>query len=349
MNVLVIGGSGHFGGRICRRLEHKPGIQHFAPSRSELDINSPDLAAAFRDRNIDLVIHTAGPFQGQDYAVANACIDAGCHYVDLADGREFVNRFATLDARAKAAGVLLVSGASTLPGVSSAVFETMRGRFRSLHTVATTIAPAHQTPRGRSTVAAVLSYCGRPFTSLRNGEWVTVHGWQDLRRQHYPVLGNRWSGACDVPDLELFPEHDDSLQTVSFHAALEAWWEHLGLWLMAGISRFGLIRDWSRFVTGFGWMSERLLAFGSDRGGMHMRFSGAAPNGEKKSVDWYLLADNNHGPEIPCTPSVVIAMKLLNGDLKIRGAMACWNLFSIDDFLAELNGFDVRIIEKESA
>ena len=37
-----------------------------------------------------LVIHTVGPFQQQDFAVAQAAIAAGAHYCDLADARRFV-------------------------------------------------------------------------------------------------------------------------------------------------------------------------------------------------------------------------------------------------------------------
>ena len=346
MKVLVIGGSGHFGGRICRRLALKPDLQLVAPGRDQLDVRSADLAAQLRDLNVDVVIHTAGPFQDQNYHVAEACIDAACHYVDLADGRDFVCEFTSLDERAKSAGVTLVCGASTLPGISSTVFEAMRARFAEIESIESSIAPAHQTPRGVGTVAAVLSYCGKPFTILRNGTWTRVHGWQDLRRQRYPGLGSRWSGACDVPDLELFPARDDTLRTVSFHAALEAWWEQLSLWLMAGVARAGFVRDWSRFSRTFAAASKRFMRFGSDRGGMRMRFDGTALNGEKMRVDWYLLANNNHGPEIPCTPSIVVALKLLNGEIRKRGAMACWNLFTMDEFMRELDGYDIWIEEE---
>jgi saccharopine dehydrogenase-like NADP-dependent oxidoreductase len=39
---------------------------------------------------VDSVIHTAGPFQGQDYAVARSAIAAGANYIDLADGRDLL-------------------------------------------------------------------------------------------------------------------------------------------------------------------------------------------------------------------------------------------------------------------
>jgi len=116
-------------------LESVPDIEVIAPGHSTLDIKSPSLAASLGKYAPDVVLHTAGPFQGQDYAVARACIDAGCHYVDLADGREFVTHFSLLDADARAAGVSLISGASTLPGISSSVVEAARSEFGKIVSV----------------------------------------------------------------------------------------------------------------------------------------------------------------------------------------------------------------------
>jgi len=117
--VVVIGGTGHFGGRICRRLVGEPNTELVVTSRSlaraqalvdELPaansaavIEAAALDQSMRDFDTDLlalrpdiVIHTAGPYQGQDYGVAKACIKADSHYVDLADGRDFVQGFDTL-------------------------------------------------------------------------------------------------------------------------------------------------------------------------------------------------------------------------------------------------------------
>jgi hypothetical protein len=310
-------------------------------SGAAVDQDSPGLADRLRELNPAVVIHTAGPYQGQDYRVAQACIDAGCHYVDLADGRDFVAGFAALDAAAKNAGVVLVSGASTLPGISSAVVDQLRGRFKYIERIETSIATAHQTPRGLGTVRAVLSYCGAPFKTWRDSEWHTIHGWQDLRWQRYPTLGHRLSGACDVPDLALFPDYVPGVRTVSFHAALEASWEQLGLWSMAWLTRAGLIRDWAKFAPGFSAISERLIRFGSTRGGMHIRISGTGLDGNAHTCHWHLVAENNHGPEIPCTPAIVITKQLLRGNSPAAGAYPCLGLFTVEEFMRDLSGFDV--------
>ena len=348
MRVVLLGGTGHFGGRICRRLAHYPEIELIAPGRTELDIRSPEFCASLTKLRPDVVVHTAGPFQGQEYAVAKACVDAGCHYVDLADGREFVAGFTALDAGAKAAGVTLITGASTLPGVSSSVVENMRPRFSDIVSVETSVAPAHQSPRGIATVSAVLSYCGKSFTSLRNGSWQAVHGWQNLRVQRYPGLRARLSAVCNVPDLELMPAMIPGLQTATFHAALGAWWEQIGLWMMAWLSRLKIVADWTRFSKRFSSISDRTLGLGSDRGGMHVHIAGADHDGKKLCVDWYLMAASNHGPEIPCTPSILITRKLLYGEIVKRGAFACWNQFTIDELLEELADFNISIHEEES-
>jgi len=360
--VVVLGGTGHFGARICRRLTKEPDLELIVTSRSAerairlaaelqgqaatvniaaVDQDAPGLADRLGELNPTVVIHTAGPYQGQDYRVAQACIDVGCHYVDLADGRDFVAGFHALDAAAKDAGVVLVTGASTLPGVSSAVVNQMRDRFQSIERIETSIAPAHQTPRGPGTVHAVLSYCGMPFDVWRDGQWHTVYGWQELRWQRYPSLGRRLSGACDVPDLALFPDYVPGVRTVSFHAALEAPWEQLGLWAMAWLTRIGVVRDWSNSTPRFSAMSERLIRFGSMRGGMQLRIDGMGLDGKAHTWQWNLVAEQNHGPEIPCTPAIVIAKQLLDGKSHEAGAYPCLGLFTVDEFMQELSDFDV--------
>ena len=342
--IIVIGGTGHFGGRICRRIAGEENTELVVTSRSErkaralvdelkaivpgvpidaarIDQSAPEFENDLTALRPDIVIHTAGPYQGQDYRVAKTCISSGSHYVDLADGRDFVKGFNALHLEAKQQNVLLVSGASTLPGLSSVVIDSLRHMFGSIERVEISIAPAHQTPRGQGTVAAVLSYCGRPFPMLVGGKWVTRYGWQDMKTQRYPDLGFRLSGACDVPDLGLLPEYVDGVDTVTFHASLEAKWEQIALWLMAWLTRSGVIKSWNKFVPTFQWASDRLINLGSDVGGMHIKLSGKSTDNKQLSVTWNLTALQNHGPEIPCSPALILARKLAADKIATRGAL----------------------------
>ena len=290
----------------------------------------------------DIVVHTAGPYQGKDYRVAEACILAGSHYIDLADGRDFVKAFSGLDQRARSRGVLLISGASTLPGLSSVVIDSLRGEFGSIECIEISIAPAHQTPRGAGTIAAVLSYCGKRFAVLEGGEWKIRYGWQNLKVHRYPDLGTRLSAACDVPDLGLLPAYVDGVDTVTFHAALEAKWEQIALWLMAWLGRSGIKRQWTGLVPTFQTVSDRLIGLGSDVGGMDIRMSGKDSEQSPKSLTWNLVARRNHGPEIPCTPALILTRKLARNELAERGAYPCLGMFSLDDFADEVSDFDIE-------
>ena len=147
MRILVLGGYGNFGARICRRLAagdveviaagRDPDRGHSEASfpssigKARLNITDADLAEKIRRLSPDIVVHCVGPFQGQDYGVALASLAAGAHYLDLADGRAFVSHFsAAIDPIAQNLGLLAVTGASTgFPHFSSAVPDSVRDRF----------------------------------------------------------------------------------------------------------------------------------------------------------------------------------------------------------------------------
>ncbi len=231
--------------------------------------------------------------------------------------------------------------AFTLPGLSSAVIDHLRGQFDAIHEIEISIAPAHQTPRGTGTVKAVLSYCGKPFEVLQNGSWVKRYGWQDMKPQRYPGIGFRLSGACDVPDLGLLPGYVPGVRTVTFHAALEAKWEQVALWKMAWATRLRIVRNWDRFVPTFRWLSSRLIRLGSETGGMRMRLSGVAADQTARTVTWNLTARQNHGPEIPCTPALILARKLAANQIAKRGAFACLGMITLSEFDAEVSDLDI--------
>jgi saccharopine dehydrogenase-like NADP-dependent oxidoreductase len=360
LRVLLIGASGVFGSRIARQLAGDPRFQLTLAGRqlvsltalsealgdpsiqtAVLDVAAADLVAAIARLHPQLVIHAAGPFQAQDYRVAEACLSYGCDYVDLADGRDFVGGIAGLDDRAKAAGRLLVSGASTVPAVSSAVVDALLPRFGALEGVEHAISPGNRAPRGEATVAAILGYCGRPVQLWRDGHWQQGRGWMLTRRQTFP-FGRRWVGLCDVPDLELFPLRYPGVQQVVFRAGLELKRLHFGTLAAAWLVRLGLIRDLARYAPRLRRFSEWFLAAGSDVGGMVVELAGRDAQGQPLRLRWSLSAIAGDGPQIPAMPAVVLARKLADGELSACGAMPCMGLFTLDEALAALTGYAIE-------
>jgi uncharacterized protein YbjT (DUF2867 family) len=343
MRIVVLGGYGNFGARICRALGNDDGLEVIAAGRTargdqgvQLDMASPGFFDALKALAPGLVIHCAGPFQGQDYHVASAALAAGAHYIDLADGRDFVVRFAAAnDAFARTAGLLAVSGASTVPALSSAVVDSLAGRFRRISEIQIAIAPGQRAPRGAATMAGVLSYAGRSFKWLRQGTWADAWGWQELRRFRFAGLGTRWAAACDIPDLELFPARYLDVRTVEFRAALELGIQHLALWLVAGLRRAGMPLPVERWAPRLGRVARLMDAFGSERGGMLVSVAGTRSDGKEGRVEWHITADANHGPEIPCMAAILLARKLARGEIPARGAQPCMGLLTLAEFEPE--------------
>jgi saccharopine dehydrogenase-like NADP-dependent oxidoreductase len=352
MRVVIIGGFGNFGARICRRLVQETGLEIIATSRrpitalesvkaAALDMDSPSFAAQLRALGPDLVIHCAGPFQAQDYRVALASMACDAHYIDIADGRDFVSGFVdAVGPAAKAAGRFAITGASTLPALSSAVVDSLKHSLAHLSAIDTVIAPGQHASRGAATVAAVLGYAGQSFSWWQDGEWRSAYGWQELKREQFS-FGRRFAAVCDVPDLELLPVRYPGIKTVTFRAALEVSMQHFGLWMIAACRRAGMrfsTAGWSKLLDRVGtWLNW----LGSDTGGMMVRIVGTDYAGQSICRTWELIAKNNHGPEIPCMAAVILANRLHQGDTFTPCARVCMGILGLSDFESEFARWDI--------
>lgn len=361
-SVVVLGGYGNFGRRIVGALAHEPGARIFVCGRDlqqtqavaqetggsaeplQLDAHAPDFTARLREVGATIVVHTAGPFQGQGYSVPQACIAARAHYIDLADGRAYVCGIKALDEEAKRNDALVVSGASSLPALSSAVVDALRTQFSSIESIDHGITSGARPP-GRATMDGVLAYAGKPFSQWSDGDWRQVHGWQDLARRHYPdPINGRWIASCDVPDLDLFPERYRPVRTVQFRAGVGPATNMIGLWLASWLVRLGMLSSLTTWVPTLHRTATALARFGSRRSAMHVTVRGVGLNGEPAVRNWFLLADQDHGPFIPCFPAIALARKMLRDEISARGAMPCMGLLTVDDIISVGHGLDLRVV-----
>jgi hypothetical protein len=362
MKILIIGGYGNFGKRLVASLLNYYDHEVIVAGRSEqkaiafkqyvfgkfakqidyvvIDVLKTDLNALFEYLRPEIVVNASGPYQLQNnvqgsYRVARACIKVSCHYVDLADDRVFVNDFSkTLNREAKAAGVMLVSGASSVPGLTSAVIDEFMPEFSRLETIRYGISPGNKTERGEATVGSILSYTGKPFTTLINGCRQSIYGWQGLRLYDFGFpLGKRWMGNCNIPDLELLPSRYPELKTVHFQAGLEMTLLHIGLWCLSWPGRFGWVKNWTRYSKPLTGMSEWFIEWGSDNGGMYVELEGQNLDGASHRIAWQLVAENGVGINVPTISAELVIERISEGDL-IVGAMPCVGLFNLSSFFA---------------
>lgn len=359
MKTIVLGGYGNFGARISRALANTPGIDLVIAGRSEakarelahecgaeaavLDIGDPRLAYQLGKLGAGLVIHTAGPFQEQGYGVAQASASAGAHYIDLADGRRFVCDFpVAMDALFRQHGRVAYTGASTVPALSSAVVDHLTHGWQGISDIDYCIGPAQTAPRGIATMAAVLGYCGAPIQVWQGGRWVTQYGWAQPSRVEFARLRPRLGSLCDIPDLELFPEHYRGVQSVMFRAALELGISQRGMALLATLRRRGLVKNPERFAAFLNRAADGLDMFGTALGGMVVRVRGTDGAGKAASAAWHIAADDDHGPEIPCMAAIILARRLAGGSLRQSGAYTTTGQLALAEFAPEFSKWGMQ-------
>ena len=358
--ILIIGGYGNFGSFITESLAQESNIQVIIAGRSllkahnlassipsvnpaeyvELDINRLS-SNSLTTINPSIVIHTSGPFQSQGYEVAQACIDHGCHYIDLADGRDFVSNIKTLNSLAEKQNSLVISGASSVPCLTSAIVDHYKSEFLQLEELDYGITTAQKTARGLATTAAILGYTGKPFETRIENKQTRIYGWQDLRFRKYKKLGWRLLSNCDIPDLALFPGRYKGIKTIRFYAGLEIPFIHITLWSLSWLVRVGIIKNLQRYAPLLLKTSFLFDWLGSSNSAFHMQLSGKGKGGNEKTITFELTARSGDGPYIPCMPAILIAKKIVNEEITTVGAHPCIDFITLDEYLDGLKDMDI--------
>jgi hypothetical protein len=207
--VLIAGGYGVFGRLLAAEL--------LQTTDAEVVIAGRDLAkarAACRDLDlrasgrvepmrIDLarpgelreaaggciaVACTAGPFQALRTELVREVVEAGAHWVDIADASGWVLgvlQDSELDERARAAGVAVGTGLSTLPALSGVLARWLIERVPRARTATVILSIGNRNRKGSAAIASAL-----------------MSGMRDPSRVDTP-LGPRRSFRIDAPDEQL--------------------------------------------------------------------------------------------------------------------------------------------------
>lgn len=365
--VLILGATGNFGRKIAKGLVEKNVAiiisgRHEEPlfalkkqlSKAAVDICIDILCFDFKKRlsqellrlRPPLVINASGPFQTADFTTAINCILLGINYIDLADAREYVNDFSILDEQANKRNCIAITGASTLPCLSSAVLNYYKDEFKTMDSLVYGITLGQKTDRGLAMLKGILSYAGRRLKDFR-GVPKKVYGWQDVYRQEYPLLGKRWMANCDVPDLDLLPGFFP-IKSIRFSAGIESSVSHLGLCFLSWLIRLKFPIKLENYAETLLKFSHYFDSFGTDAGGMHVLMSGTDHKGNHKSIKWFMVVKNGDGSYIPTIPAILLAKRILEEEIVATGAITGMNLISLESYLAELKKLDIHIFSEVS-
>ncbi|AOF90474.1 SDR family NAD(P)-dependent oxidoreductase [Sinorhizobium sp. RAC02] len=332
-SVIVLGGYGGFGARLSKRLAADGWAVlvagRNAAAAERLAAELPNAQPLVVDRNGDLrsalqavrpflLIDAAGPFQGSGYQVVEACIACGVHYIDLADARDFVCGIGRLDEVAKAAGVAVVSGGSSVPALSGAVIAELSRGMEEICSVETSISASNRATAGASVAAAILSYVGKPVRLWHGRRWRQETGWHRLHVQDYRVPGRvpirRLVALADVPDHDIVPSAVPGKPATTFRAGPEFAFQLLTLWLLSWPVRWGWVRSLSPFARWLLPLQKLSARLGTDRSAMAIEVKGIS-EGEPVVGRWTLIAENGDGPEISTIAAHVLANALAAGRL----------------------------------
>ncbi|WP_073953943.1 SDR family oxidoreductase [Thalassospira sp. TSL5-1] len=336
MKIVILGGYGVFGSRLAELLlrdGHDVVVAGRHRAKAKACANDLGCAALEVDLHAcperifsvapDMVVDAAGPFhtyRDDPYKIARMCLDHGADYLDLSDDAAFTTGITVLNGPARQNNRCLLSGVSTVPGISSAIASDLCDGLDAVLLIESAILPGNRAPRGMSVITGIVGQLGTVSRVWRGGVWCDQACWSDARNLRLAPDIKRTARFIEVPDIRLFPGFFNA-RSVMFRAGME-----LGI-LNAAMSWVGkLRRRWMFDVTPFRVgiirkMADMLRPFGTDRGGMEVVVIGTK-DGETVRRCWRLIAEAGDGPYIPAIAARAVIRNRVLGQVA-AGARPC--------------------------
>jgi hypothetical protein len=288
--------------------------------------------AALRSQAV--AVHCAGPFGPFDATVLEACLEARCHYADIADDRTYVNLVRSYDEGFQQRGLTAVYGCSSLPGISGALGLAAAQKVSvRAERARVTLFIGNNNPKGPAAIRSLVGGLGKPIQAPQG----VLRGFRDRTIVPLPEpFGPRAVFNFDSPEYDLFApllgvrsvvvKLGFEMQATTYVFALLA---VLGSCYGDGTAKFlERIGKWSpRFGTsGAVVMTELFFADGSCR----RAFACARQDGQRMAA-------------LPCA---LAARELASGGQTTRGALTAYELLGAMPLLEHLGaaGFEVGVL-----
>ena len=359
MRVVVLGGYGVFGSRLAELLVrdgHEVVIAGRSPGKAralaeqlcceplvlDLHANPGVLFSA----SPDVVVDAAGPFQayGRDpYIIPRLCLDHDADYLDLSDDARFTKGIGVLDDRARKNRRRLLSGVSSVPGISSTVAAGLCAGLDEILLIDTAILPGNRAPRGTSVISSIVGQLGTTSRVWRGGMWRDQPCWTDSRLVRLAPDLARTARFVEVPDIRLFPEFFGA-RSVIFRAGMELDVLNTAMRFVGAVRRRWTFAVTRRRAEFFRQLANLSLPFGTDRGGMRVAVVGRSGRAVIRR-EWRLIAEAGDGPYIPAVAARALMRRL---DRVSPGARPCLAEATRTEIEAAMTDLAVSIETEES-
>ena len=336
----MLGGYGVFGSIVSRELAQRgvavtvagrDGARAEAlaaalgPGHGALAVDLRDAAACRRALDgHDAAVSCAGPFAADTTRVLlEACLDARCHYVDIADERDSLRVVREYGARFAARGRCAVRGASSLPGLSTALALAVAGDADAPPQRArVTLFIGNDNAKGQAAIASLLRQLGQPIAAPQG----TLRAGGGCARVRLPApLGRRTACDFDGPEHDVLPELLRVLHVevkVAFELPLAT--RALGL---LGRLRLGAGARTARWLSRLGNVTRR---FGTSAGAVMVELWWA--DGRSRRAALVAERDGQRMAALPC----VLAVEALARGAGAVGALLPHELLGVDGLVTGL-------------
>jgi len=311
MSRVVVLGTGAVGGDVARELaalDPPPELivadrdtaaatrlaEEIGAALRPVDVTDADsLAAAVAGAHV--VFNSVGPFYRFGALVAHAAVAAGAHYVDICDEYDTAEALladTALDAAARAAGLTVLTGMGSTPGMTNLAARWAAESLDRIDTVDVVIGVPYVVDMGVNVNDHMLHSMSGEVTQFLDGRAVSVPAWDDPRpftfRAPYGTADYGYMGHPEAVTLGRFlPGVRDAV--VRFR-----WFEDEAVELWRTFARLGLTDDTE--IAGLGLSPRRFLAeyMASDPGRKNLAISAPEP---RPGAVWQVRMDGSRGGE----------------------------------------------------
>lgn len=276
----------------------------------------------------DVVVDCAGPFQKRDLAVLGLCVERRCHFIDIADAREYLR--AVYDQRSKLVGAssVILSGLSVLPGLVVLLARRAAALMDRVESVLTWLAPGNRGPREYGTVYSLIHSLGEPLEVLSGGRRREALPWSEPRSVRFPDPIRLRTGYLAVGvDTDILPVYFPGLRTAEFRIAAELDLLNRATGLLAPMVR----RAPGVFQAAVPLLRTGMAAFGclgTEAGGVLVRVEGSHLGARKTAV--LSVVREKRSPVIAIVLASLAAQKIAQRAWKIP-----WAWTPLDQWLSQ--------------